>query len=256
MFNKFYGTSVNAVYALSRQIEGNFYYLSASVIDSMKPQIMKSYGEGNAERMIRLSLTAGKMGFLMMALIAIPLLIMMPTVLKLWLVNVPNGSVFFARMMVLACLMEQLTRGLVYSCQATGKIKLFSIIVSLLRFSALPISIIFFICGFDAYIAMIVYVVCETLGSLSRVIIMSKITELNVLSFLQSVLFKIAPPVLVTLLFCYCTYQHYSSLFGCVGIFVGSLCLYPTLCYLISLDRSEKTAITGVIKAFLARIRK
>lgn len=254
MFNKFFGTSVNAVYALSRQIEGNFYYMSASVIDSMKPQIMRSYGEGDSERMIRLSLTAGKMGFIMMSLVAIPILVMMPTVLKLWLVNVPDGSVFFARIMILACLMEQLTKGLVYSCQATGNIKFFSIIVSIIRFSALPLSIIFFVCGFDVGIAMVLYLGCETLGSFSRVIIMSKITDLKVRIFIKSVILRIIPPVLISALFCYCAYQFDDSLLWCFAIFVSSLAVYSILCFYISLDKLETAAIIGTIRSFWSKV--
>ena len=256
MFNRFSGTATNAVYALSRQIEGNLYYLSASVIDSIKPQIMKSYGEGNMDRMIRLSLTAGKIGFSMLAVIAIPLMIMMPSVLELWLVNVPYGTIFFARMMVLACLIEQLTRGLVYSCQATGKIKLFSIIVSLIRFSALPLSIVAFICGCEAKVAMIIYVFCESLGAFSRVLIMSKITELNVCNFISSVLFKIIPPVLVTAIVSFLLYQYNREISFCVVNFMQAVLVYSCLSYLITLDSFEKTAINKVIKSSIAKFSR
>ena len=85
LLNRFFGTTVNAVFALARQVETPVYTISASIIDSMKPQIMKSYGAGDERKMMRLSLTAGKLGFAMMSMLALPLLIMMPEVLDLWL---------------------------------------------------------------------------------------------------------------------------------------------------------------------------
>ena len=254
MFNRFCGTATNAVYALSRQIEGNFYYVSASVIDSMKPQIMRSFGEGNTERMVRLSLTAGKMGFSMLSVIAVPLLVMMPTVLELWLVNVPSGTVFFARIMLLACMMEQLTRGLVYSCQATGNIKLFSIIVSSLRFIALPLSVVAFYNGSDSKVAMIIYLACESVGSFSRVFIMSKITDLKIGHFFKSLLLNIIPPVIVATSISILLYNYSSTLIMCLVNLVVSIFVYSALCYLLTLDNIEKKAIVGVVKSILSKI--
>lgn len=251
MFNRFFGTTINAVYALSRQIEGNLYYVSASVIDSMKPLIMKSFGEGNLDKMTYLSLMAGKIGFSMLSVVAIPLLVMMPTILELWLVNVPEGTVFFARIMVVACMMEQLTRGLVYSCQATGNIKLFSIIVSFIRFLALPISIIVFLMGGKAEWAMIFYLICETIGSLSRVIIMTRITNLKICFFVRSVILKVLPPVLLTTLVCILFYEYKSSLLFCaVNLFI-SVIVYLFVCYQITLNLAEKKIVKENLKSFL-----
>lgn len=123
MLNKFFGPVTNAAFALARQIEGQIYTISAAVIDTIKPQIMKSYGSNDRERMFKLSMTAGKFGFILMSFIAIPLIVMMPLILELWLKSVPESTVTFARLMVLACMSEQLTRGLVYACQAIGHIK-------------------------------------------------------------------------------------------------------------------------------------
>lgn len=256
MFNKFFGPAINAVYALSRQIEGNFYYLSASVIDSMKPQIMKSYGDGNTDRMIRLSLTSGKLGFFMISILAIPFLVMMPTILKLWLVNVPEGTVFFARMMLLACMVEQLTKGMVYTCQATGNIKLFSIIISFIRFLALPISIICLYFGAEPSAAMIIYLICETTGSFSRVIIISKITDFKTGDFIKSVFLKILPPVIVLYIISYGIYRFNSSIVTCMLNLILTSIIYAVLFYVISLDRIEKQSIKSLVNSFLSKIRR
>ena len=255
MFNKFFGTTINAVYALSRQIEGNLYYLSASVIDSMKPQIMKSYGDGNYERMIRLSLTSGKMGFSMMSIITIPLLIMMPSILEIWLGTVPAGTVFFSRMMVMSCMVEQLTKGLVHACQATGNIKLFSIIVSFIRFLALPLSIISFILGMPAGTAMIIYLSCETIGSASRVLIMSKITSLRITSFIKTVFLQILPPVVLVSLIGYLIYMYNTATVICCINFIICALLYSVMCYYITLDKIERAAINNIIKSLFNKFK-
>ena len=43
LINKYFGTAMNAVFALARQVEGHIYTISTSVIDTMKPQIISAY---------------------------------------------------------------------------------------------------------------------------------------------------------------------------------------------------------------------
>ena len=201
LLNLFFGVRTNASFAIARQVEGQVYMISASVIDSMKPQIMKSEGIGNRSRMLWLSLIAGKFGFAMIAMVVIPLILVMPEVLHLWLGDVPQNTIFFADLLVIATLMEQLTRGLVYANQAIGKIKWFSIIVSTLRILALPISCVFLYMGYSALIAIIIFVIFETLGSLCRVCVIKYTGGLHIRDFLYKVIFRIIPSFIITIAF-------------------------------------------------------
>ena len=85
LLNRFFGPVTNATFALARQLEGHMYNISASAVGTMKPQVMKSYGAGDQARMFRLSMTAGKFGCALMSIVSIPLIVMMPDVLSLWL---------------------------------------------------------------------------------------------------------------------------------------------------------------------------
>ena len=104
---------------------------------------------------------------------------MMPEVLDLWLKEYPEGTVLFSRLLLIACMANQLTMGLFYANQAIGDIKWFSIVVSTLRMLSLPVSWLFLRMGYPAYVAIVVFVVCESLGAFSRVLIMSKLNQLN-----------------------------------------------------------------------------
>ena len=254
MLNSFFGTVVNAVFALSRQVEGHLYTVSASVINTMKPQIMKSQGEGDSERMFRLSLTAGKFGFSMMSLAAIPLLVMMPEILTLWLKNVPEGTVLFTRLMVAACMCEQLTRGLVYANQAVGNIKWFSITISAIRFSALPISWICFKLGSPAYVAIVVFLICEVVGSFSRVVVLSKISDFHPIDFFKSVMLQLIPPFILSLVVALVLYSFISGIWGILLICVVADIVFILVMALIGLTSDEKNAINSIIQSFKKKI--
>lgn len=257
LLNRFFGTSVNAVFALARQVETPVYVISSSIIESMKPQIMKSYGMGDAKKMMRLSLTAGKFGFAMMSLLTVPLLIMMPEVLDLWLVEYPEGTVLFSRLLLIACMANQLTMGLFYANQAIGDIKWFSIVVSTLRMLSLPISWIFLKLGYPAYVAIVVFVVCESLGAFSRVIILSRLSdELNVMDFLKSILLRVLPPFLLGLGICWVLYRYVNSLWGLLLVGTVTVTVYALAMFFFGLDEDERKALENVATSFLQKFKR
>ena len=87
ILNLFFGTIVNAAYAIANQISGQLNFFSATMLRALNPQIMKSEGAGDRERMLRLSMSASKFGFFLLAFIAIPCIFEMPSILKFWLIN-------------------------------------------------------------------------------------------------------------------------------------------------------------------------
>ena len=251
LLNRYFGPVTNSVFALASQVEGHMYTVSASVINAMKPQIMKSQGAGNTERMFRLSMTAGKFGYSLMALITIPLIVMLPEVLDLWLEKVPEGTALFARLMVVACMMEQLTRGLVHANQAVGNIKWFSIIVSGLRMMALPLSwAAFFFFHAPAYAAIIIFVCCETIGSLSRVIVLARISDFNPSVFPRDVLFRLLLPTLASIAVCVLLYSFMGGVWGMLAVLAVSACVYLAVFYFCGLTVMEKRSVESLVAAF------
>ncbi len=253
MLNRFFGPITNATFALSTQLSGHMYSVSASAVGTMKPQIMKSFGAGDHDRMFRLSMTAGKIGFALMSVVCVPLLVMMPFILTLWLKDYPEGTVLFSRLMILACMAEQLTRGLVFANQAVGNIKWFSIIVSLVRGLALPVSWLFLLLGYPDYVAIIIFLICETLGSFSRVIVLSKISKFNRHVFYKQVILKILPPVLAAFFICILLNHYISGWIGLVLSVLVTTIVYCLLVYYFGLTQEEKNSMHGVLNSIVSR---
>lgn len=248
MLNKFFGTTMNSSFAVARQLEGQVFSVSSVVVNAMKPQIMKSYGKGETDRMYRLSLTAGKFGFYLMSIACIPLLVMMPDVLQLWLGFVPENTVLFGRLLVIACMVEQLTRGLVYANQAVGNIKWFSIIVSTMRFLALPVSIIALLLGAEAWVAIFIFLIFETLGSLSRIVVLSRISDFKPVSFLKNVLIDVSLPTAIPTIACILIYHIYNGLIWMlVSIMITILLLIVTV-YISGLSIEERFFVRSFLK--------
>lgn len=255
ILNKFFGPVMNTTFALSRQVEGNLYNVSSSVVNTVKPQIMKSYGAGDYERSFRLSLTAGKFGFAMISILAIPIIVMMPDILNLWLRSYPEETVLFSRLMVIACMVEQLTRGLVFANQAVGNIKWFSIIVSTIRILALPISWLFLKNGAPAYVAIVVFLVCEVIGTLSRVVILSKISSFRISSFIESVIVKIISPVFIACLTSIVLYNLLNSLIiNLLIVFAVTAFIYAVAIYVIGMTPDERGSVKVIMNTITSKL--
>ena len=257
LLNKFFGSIVNAAFAIASQIEGYIDMIASSVVSAIKPQIMKSYGEGDLDRMFRLSFTSGKIGVSMMSLLALPMIVLMPDVLTLWLKEVPEGTVLFARLIIIACMANQLTVGVSNANSAIGNIKVFSIVVSVSSVLSLPVAWLFLRLGYSAYVAVGVYVVFEVITSLCRVIVLVSQNGLKYNLFFKDVFFRMAPPILVSLSvgFIMVKFLHH-NLVGMCLITVTVLIVYVALMYLMGLSRYEKDIIKGMVGKFRLRFKK
>ena len=101
IINKTLGTLANAAFGVATQVHGSLQFLSVAIGNAISPQIIKAEGEGNRSRAIFLTLLGSKYGFLLLAIAAIPIIAEMPLVLRLWLGNVPEHTVFLCRMMLI-----------------------------------------------------------------------------------------------------------------------------------------------------------
>lgn len=258
LYNKFFGPAMNTVYGLSQQLVGNVYSISRSVVTTFKPQVMKSYGSGDKKRAMRLSMTAGKMGFFMMSLVAIPLIVMMPDVLDLWLKrgNYPTETIFFSRLMIVDILLEQLTVGLVFSNQAIGNVKWFSIIVSTIRMLAIPASLICFLLGLPVGWGVIMCLIFEGSSSVSRVFVMSKIAGISVSSFFKEVFLGVTPAFLISFAVCWFIYGYLKGIWGMIAVVIITAIVFVIASYYISFTKEERTSLLGIINSFVGKIKR
>lgn len=231
ILNKFFSVAVNAAFGVALQVNGATHQLSAALMNAMNPQIVKSEGTGNRERMIRLSEIECKMCFLLLCFVAIPCIVEMPQLLSFWLEDVPEYAVFFCRFVLIGSLLDQLTIGLTTSNQAIGDIKLFSLIVNPIKtLSLIPILISLYY-GESLQLCMTFYVSFEFLSSVARLVLLRHTAGLSIKGFAKRVfLLELFPFVCIlgsSLFINKLIDFHYRFLLSVVSsIIIGSLVSY------------------------------
>ncbi len=194
LLNIFFGTVVNSAYGIATQVAAQVSFFALTLLQAINPQIVKSEGNKDRIRMLRLSMIASKFGFYLLALLAIPCIIEMSGLLTFWLKNVPQHSTTFCILILVGSLINQTTVGMQSALQAIGKIRLYQIVVGSLLLMNLPLAYLFLKYGYPAYSVLIGYVLIEVLACIARLYFTHKYAGLIISEYVNKVLFKIILP--------------------------------------------------------------
>lgn len=247
VLNRFFGTIANAAYGISNQIGTNLNYMSESLLIAVNPQIMRAEGNGDRRKMLTLATLASKYGMLIMAGFSIPILFELPSILHLWLKQVPPNTAIFCSLTILAIVINQETVGLQSAVQAIGKIKIYQIVIGTLMMLNLPAAYIMLYLGFAPYWAILIFVIIEALACIFRLFFLHSLANLSIGEYVRKVFVRQIVPVSVSVIISWLCTQvfHYqwrwvatiliSSLFFCIAI------------YLFGMEKQEKNMLMEMI---------
>jgi O-antigen/teichoic acid export membrane protein len=201
LLNLFFGIIVNAAYGIANQVNSNIKAFSSNMIRAIMPQITKSEGSGDRERMLRLSVFASKMSFFLLAFFAIPIITEMPFVLKIWLKTVPENAVIFCQLILVLSLLYQITVGTMTAVTSVGNIKSFQIAVGAVEIFNLPVAYVLVKIGLPAYSVFIGSIFLEVFAGGLRIWFAHKIAGLDIKDFLiKTWVYSISSAVVATIL--------------------------------------------------------
>lgn len=212
--NRLISTVANAALGIATQLYGSIQFLSQSLINAISPQIIKAEGANDRQRAIKLSFMASKYSFLIMCMVSVPLAIEIPTILKLWLGEVPENASLFCRMMLLSSLVDQITIGLGTLNQAIGNIRNYTLITFTTKVCAIPAAIILLNYGTGIYSIVVSYFIFELLSALIRLPLLVCSAGVRITDYMKDVILRTAPAV---------------TAIACVGYAVVKL--IPPFCY-------------------------
>lgn len=250
LLNRFLGTLYNAAYGIAGQVVGAVGFLSQAINNAMSPQIIKAEGEGDRARMLRLSMRANKYSYLLLSIVAIPLVAEMPGVLDAWLgsANVPRSGVMFCRCILLSALVDQLTNCLTIANMATGKIKYYALLVNTVKVLTLPVCWVVLAMGMDVVWVMVCYIGFELVCALVRLLYIHVTTGLRIGDYVRNVWCRIFFPTLITIGVVYvlvsCVVLPYRFLLTLVcAVVAGSLASFG-----LAFDKEERNILLRLMR--------
>lgn len=142
LFNLFFQPFVVAAQGVAKQISQALMAFINNVRVAVNPQITKLYAEDNFDESKRLALKSAELIFYMLLLLGVPCILAMPTLLDIWLVDVPEYAVEFARLIVLQNILDNFNAAFYTPMTAANEIKknsLASVFICFTQFGTLYI---------------------------------------------------------------------------------------------------------------------
>ena len=188
-----------------------------------------------------------------MLMIIIPLYICCDEVLGLWLTEVPQHSASFCKLMFMFTMVDALQGPLWVSVQATGKIRNYQILMSILILSSVPVSYVLLKFIKVAEVILAVRVLANVVTAVARVIYLRKLLDFPIARYLKEV---IAISLIVTAIAVVAPCVTYECLTGwakvAVTVIVAILSTALTV-FFIGMKRNERNFVLKTLKQFAHR---
>lgn len=195
ILNRAYGTIMNASYGLALQISTMVAFVSTSLNNALAPQIIKAEGDSNRKKVFDLAQMGSKFSTLLLAIVCIPLVYEFDTIIYLWLTEVPEGAIFFCRVMLITAVADQISTGLGSANQAIGDVKWYAITVFTIKLITLPIAWLILHYGYSYRYVMVVYFMTEFMSALMRIAYFKVKHQMKLSIFFKSTI----APILISL---------------------------------------------------------
>ena len=255
IINIFFGVRLNAAEGISRRINNYVNMVSTSLTRAINPQIMKSEGGGDRERMLRITELASKYSSFLFALIGVPFTIEAPYIIKIWLKEVPEFTVIFCQLSMITMLVSKFSFQIVNAIQAIGRIRNFQLVETFILLLPLPIAYFLFKIGYPPVTIYYISLLVNIPIFLFRFYFGKKIAGLNIGHFIKNgVLTTLIPLIIATLmLLVYISFVGQGP-FRVIGTFLIFGVVFTFLFWLIGMDKSERKKWISIAAPMMNRI--
>jgi O-antigen/teichoic acid export membrane protein len=201
MLNIFFGTVINAAMGVANIVSGTVASFVSNFQMASNPQIVKSYAADDKEYLTNLVIRTSKFSFFLLFILTLPIILEIDYILKLWLKLVPDYTAIFTILILINALIDTVSGPLMAAMAATGKIRVYQLVIGGLSILILPVSYLFFKFGYQPESTFIVSISIAVVTFVFRLLFTKKqILEFSIRQFIQEVLVRNIPVVMLSLI--------------------------------------------------------
>lgn len=248
LLNMFFGVTVNAAMGIANQVQSAVYSFVGNFQTAFNPQIVKSYASGDRDYFIDLIVRTSKYSYFLLFTISLPLYICCEEVLSLWLGNIPEYAVSFCRLMILFSLLDAMQGPLWVSVQATGKIRDYQILMSVMILSNLPLSYLFLKQGYSPEVVLVIRCLLNLLILFVRLWYLRHLYDFPVWRYLREVICRIVCVTVISYGMISCLSMDVLLIVKILEVIFFSIIGNLFLVYILGFDNKERQLIIKQIK--------
>lgn len=125
--NKFFGVAMNAANGVAGTASAALLSFTNNIVMAFRPRIIKHYAKEDYVGMQRLLELAMQVIILLMSFLIVPLYFCMEDILKIWLIEIPDNTLMFCRLLLLFSYVEIINTVIKIGIHASGKMRDFTI---------------------------------------------------------------------------------------------------------------------------------
>lgn len=197
LLNVYFGPSVNSAFGISKQVSAQGNQLATAMLGAFAPEITASEGRGDRYRMLRLAMKASKYGTMLVLIFAVPLIVEMDYILKLWLKTPPVYCAIFCRLILISFMIDRLSSGFMLAVHAHGRIAKYQATLGAGLVLTLPLAWLFLYLGCEPPWVCVAFVITTILCSFGRVLWVRSLLGVSPRDWLKAV---VTPNVLIAMI--------------------------------------------------------
>ena len=246
MLNIFFGPIVNAARGIAVQVQTAVQQFVSNFQVALNPQITKTYATGQLAQMHSLMFRSARFSFFLLFMLTLPILLETEYILTLWLKTVPDDTVIFTRIMIGISLIYTIANPCVVANQATGKVKVYQVVVGGILLMILPLSYVALKLGAPAYSVFIVHFCVESIAQFARMYMLRKLISLPLRAYLRNIYLPIIAVACISCILPIYIHTHMSDGFvTLLTVCIVSIASVAVTTLIIGLTKEERAFIIG-----------
>lgn len=258
LLNIFGGPIANTINGIANSVNNLATMFVSDFTTAFTPQITKRYAAGEYQSLVPFLHQCSKFSYSLLLVMAVPVFLNAEPLLVLWLKKIPEGTIIFARLIIVFSLIECICRPLIAAKNATGQIRNYQLIVGGILLLTLPIAYIFLKVGLPIYYTYVAFIITSLGAFVARMVMLQGAIPLwstrdflfrSVSRCIAATAVGFALPVFIHL---YMPDTIWYALAQCaIGFMWTCACVY-----LIAFNKQEKEAIGRMLTAALSKFRR
>ena len=254
----FFAPTVLASRAIADRVNGVTYSFVTNFVLAGSPQLVKYYAAGDKDNFKTLLYRLSRISYSLMVIIAVPIIVIMPDLLSLWLSDtLLDDMVLFSQLALINAIVSSLETPITRAIYATGYVRNYQIVSCLVAFVCIPLIFGCYKMGMSAAWGYIICTIVLFFSLIYRVIILQHYSSVTVKEYSSNV---IVPSALVSFILVIIGFLlmriNLPSIWSRV-LLIGSLSLILSIIVIYStMKKSERKYIRNIIRTRLHANRK
>lgn len=257
MLNLFFGPAVNAARSIASNIATYTTILNGAFYQAIRPQIVKYYAVDDIDHLSKLIFYTSKMAFFLTILVSIPVFVETPTLIQVWLGQVPDYVVSFTRLHVLIIFFDVLSNPLMGAAMAKENVKWYSIGVSAVYALSLPLSWVVLKITNEPNSVYYAPIVITIFAVIARLYYVKKMLNFSYILYVQRVLIWLIPITVIGPILHFALIRYFDPGIWRVILLSGAcFILNLIIIYWTGFNSQERSLAKHLIETRLRNLRK